>query len=84
MIVVLDIGSSSLRSSLWERDGSSLGEQAQIEQAGTDGLEADPSCWSASPTCSTALPPTAARSPRSATSTLLALACSASTTAGGR
>ena len=34
MIVVLDVGSSSLRSSLWERDGSSLGEKARIEQAG--------------------------------------------------
>ena len=42
MIVVLDVGSSSLRSSLWERDGSSLGEKARIEQAGTGELEADP------------------------------------------
>ena len=40
MIVVLDVGSSSLRSSLWERDGSSLGEKARIEQAGTGELEA--------------------------------------------
>jgi len=42
VIVVLDVGSSSLRSSLWERDGSSLGEKARIEQAGTGELEADP------------------------------------------
>jgi gluconokinase len=42
VIVVLDIGSSSLRSSLWERDGSPLGEKARIEQAGTGELEADP------------------------------------------
>ena len=42
MIVVLDIGSSSLRSSVWERDATPLGEKARIEQAGTGELEADP------------------------------------------
>ena len=42
MIVVLDVGSSSLRSSLWALDGSPLGERARIEQAGTGELEADP------------------------------------------
>ena len=42
MIVVLDIGSSSLRSSLWALDATSLGEKARIEQAGTGELEADP------------------------------------------
>ncbi len=42
MIVVLDIGSSSLRSSLWDLDASPLGETARIEQAGTGELEADP------------------------------------------
>ena len=41
VIVVLDVGSSSLRASLWERDGSSLGEKARIEQAGTGELDAD-------------------------------------------
>ena len=42
MIVVLDIGSSSLRSSLWDLDATPLGEKARIEQAGTGELEADP------------------------------------------
>ena len=42
MIVVLDIGSSSLRSSLWALDATPLGEKARIEQAGTGELEADP------------------------------------------
>ena len=42
MIVVLDIGSSSLRSSLWALDATPLGETARIEQAGTGELEADP------------------------------------------
>jgi gluconokinase len=42
VIVVLDVGSSSLRSSLWALDGSPLGEKARIEQAGTGELEADP------------------------------------------
>jgi gluconokinase len=42
VIVVLDVGSSSLRSSLWDLDANSLGEKARIEQAGTGELEADP------------------------------------------
>jgi gluconokinase len=42
VIVVLDVGSSSVRSSLWDLDASSLGEKARIEQAGTGELEADP------------------------------------------
>ena len=42
MIVVLDIGSSSLRSALWDLEANPLGEKARIEQAGTGELEADP------------------------------------------
>ena len=83
VIVVLDIGSSSLRASLWDarRDAA---RRDGADRAGAAPASSTPTrCSGASRACSTAPPPTAARSPRWPPPRC-GTACSASTSAAAR